>query len=68
MRWWGVEYRHYDKLIAARADGKYGVQFEEAWGQRCGLRRRRRRPAGAAAEAGGVEGSPSGALVRADAG
>ena len=27
----GVEDRHYDKLIAARADGKYGVQFEEAW-------------------------------------
>ncbi|MDE0216074.1 MAG: hypothetical protein OXN79_05775 [bacterium] len=27
----GVEYRHYDKLIAARADGKHEVQFEEAW-------------------------------------
>ena len=27
----GVEDDHYRKLIAARADGKYGVQFEEAW-------------------------------------
>lgn len=27
----GVDRRHYDKLVAARADGKHGVQFEEAW-------------------------------------
>ncbi|WP_419924941.1 hypothetical protein [Candidatus Poriferisocius sp.] len=27
----GVEGRHYDKLAGARADGKYGLQFEEAW-------------------------------------
>ena len=27
----GVEHRHYDKLVAARADGKHGVQFDEAW-------------------------------------
>ena len=27
----GVEGHHYDKLVAARADGKYGLQFEEAW-------------------------------------
>lgn len=27
----GVERHHYDRLIAARADGKHGVQFEEAW-------------------------------------
>ena len=27
----GVEHRHYDKLVAARADGKYELQFEEAW-------------------------------------
>ena len=27
----GVEGRHYERLGAARADGKYEVQFEEAW-------------------------------------
>ena len=27
----GVEHHHYEKLIAARADDKYGLQFEEAW-------------------------------------
>ena len=27
----GVEDRHYDRLSAGRAEGKYGLQFEEAW-------------------------------------